>query len=124
MRGGAASRMETTSATGAPIAESGTGKPPAEPAAAESAITEPSARRGVVDDKSSDDLSEEQRNVRNLIRVVGGFVAWPALSISVAFMLDIQEHIIHIAGLFPIGVAGAVLVIMAPKLAKKWAPDA
>jgi hypothetical protein len=80
-------------------------------------------RRGVVDDSVVDDLTDEQRNLRNLIRVVGGFVAWPSLSISVAFMLDLEEHFLHIAGLFPLGVAGLVAMIMAPKLAKKWAPE-
>lgn len=80
------------------------------------------ARRGVYDDAAQDDLTEEQRNVKNLIRVVGGFVAWPALSISVAFMLDLEEHFLHIAGLFPLGMAGLIAMIMAPRLAKKWVP--
>lgn len=65
----------------------------------------------------------EQQNVTNLLRWIGGFIAWPALSISLIFMLDIDEHILHIAGLFPLGIAGLVLFLMAPKLAAKWVPE-
>ncbi len=66
------------------------------------------------------ELSEEQRNVRNLIRVVSGFIAWPALSISLVMMLDLEEHILHIGGLFPLGIAAVILFFLAPRLAVKW----
>ncbi len=77
-------------------------------------------RRGIVEPKA-DDLTEDQRQIRNLLRAVGLFVAWPSLSISVAFMLDLEEHLLHIVGLFPLGLAGLIVFLMAPKLAKKWA---
>lgn len=70
------------------------------------------------------DLSEEQRNVRNLIRAVGSFVAWPSLSIAFIFLLDLEEHLLHVVGLFPLGFAGVAAIFMAPKLAKRWVPDA
>jgi hypothetical protein len=73
---------------------------------------------------AADELNEEQRNVRNLVRVVSSFVVWPALSISLIMMLDLDEHILHIAGLFPLACAGFVTFLMAPKLARRWVPDA
>lgn len=69
-------------------------------------------------------MNEEQQNVRNLIRVVSGLIAWPALSISLVMTLDLDEHILHIAGLFPLGVAGLIGFFLAPRLAERWVPDA
>ena len=65
-------------------------------------------------------LSEEQRNVRNLIRIVGLFVAWPSLSLGLVFMLEARDHLLHIAGLLPLGVAGLVAVAVAPRLARRF----
>ncbi len=65
----------------------------------------------------------ERQNVTNLLRVVGSFVAFPSLTISLAFALDLDEHLLHALGLFPVGVAGVVLVAMAPRLAAKWVAE-
>ncbi len=64
----------------------------------------------------------ERQNVTNLIRMVGFFVAFPSLTISMAFMLDLDEHLLHIAGLFPLGVAGVAAIVLAPRLAARWVP--
>ncbi len=69
------------------------------------------------------ELNEEQQNIRNLIRVVGSFVAWPALSISLVFFFDLDEHFLHVAGLLPLGLAGLAAVVMAPKLAARFAQE-
>lgn len=69
------------------------------------------------------DMSEEQTNVRNLIRIVSGFIAWPALSISLVMMLDLDEHLLHIAGLLPLGLIGVAGFFLAPKLAVRWVHD-
>jgi hypothetical protein len=69
-------------------------------------------------------MHEEQRNVRNLIRFVAFFVAWPALSISAVLFLDFEEHLLHILGLLPLGIAAVVVFIRAPSLARRFVPDA
>ena len=65
-------------------------------------------------------LSEEQRNVRNLIRIVGVFLAWPSLGLGLVFLLEARDHLLHIAGLLPLGVAGLVAVAVAPRLARRF----
>jgi len=70
------------------------------------------------------DLGEEQRNVRNLIRIVGAFIAWPSLSIGLVMaIIDFQEHLLHILGLVPLGAAALVLYARAPRLAVRFVPD-
>ncbi len=69
------------------------------------------------------ELNEEQKNIRNLVRIVGSFIAWPALSISLVFMLDLDEHLLHVAGLFPLGMIGLLMVFLAPKIAARFAQD-
>lgn len=66
--------------------------------------------------------SEERRNVTRLIRWVSAFVAWPALTIGLAFLVfeDPSSHWLHIVGLLPLGVAACVVFAMAPRLAEKW----
>lgn len=66
------------------------------------------------------ELTEEQTNVRNLLRIFGAFVAWPSLSIGFVFLLDPTDHILHIAGLIPLGIAGVVLSVLAPRLSQRW----
>lgn len=66
------------------------------------------------------DLTEEQTNVRNLLRIFGMFVAWPSLSLGFVFLLDPEDHILHIAGLIPLGIAGLIVAVLAPKLSKRW----
>ena len=66
------------------------------------------------------ELTEEQTNVRNLLRIFGVFVAWPSLSIGLVFLLDPTDHILHIAGLIPLGIGGLILTLLAPKLAVRW----
>lgn len=73
----------------------------------------------------SDDLvNPEQANVRRLIRWVAMFIAWPSLSIGLAFLIftNPSEHWLHIAGLLPLGMAACVLFALAPRLAERWVP--
>lgn len=74
--------------------------------------------------EASLDEPVERRNVRRLIRWVSAFVAWPSLSIGLAFLVftDPSEHWLHIAGLVPLGVAALVLFALAPRLAERWVP--
>lgn len=65
----------------------------------------------------------ERQNVTNLIRVVGFFIAFPSLTIGAAFLLDIDEHLLHIAGLLPLGAAGVAAILLAPRLAARWVPE-
>ena len=66
----------------------------------------------------------ERANVRRLIRWVAAFVAWPSLSIGLAFLVftDPSEHWLHIAGLVPLGVAACIAFALAPRLAERWVP--
>lgn len=70
------------------------------------------------------DEPEERGNVRRLIRWVAMFVAWPSLSIGLAFLVftDPSDHWLHIAGLVPLGVCALLVFAMAPKLAERWVP--
>lgn len=65
----------------------------------------------------------ERQNVTNLIRVVGFFVAFPSLTIGGAFLLDLDDHVLHVAGLLPLGLAGVAAVVVAPRLAARWVPE-
>lgn len=69
-----------------------------------------------------DESGVERRNVTRLVRWVSAFVAWPSLSIALAFLVftDPNEHWLHIAGLMPVGVAACVVFALAPKLAARW----
>ncbi len=72
-----------------------------------------------------DDRAEEQRNVRNLIRWVAGFVAYPALSGSVAMAIfDLEEHLLHSIATLIIGVAALVVFARAQLLAERFIPTA
>lgn len=64
----------------------------------------------------------ERQNVAGLIRVVGFFLAFPSLTISAAFLLDLDEHLLHVIGLVPVGLAGVLAMVMAPRLAARWVP--
>lgn len=68
---------------------------------------------------------EERANVRRLIRWVAMFIAWPSLSIALAFLVftDPSEHWLHIGGLLPLGIVALTVFAMAPRLAQKWVPD-
>ena len=70
------------------------------------------------------DEPAERANVRRLIRWVAMFIAWPSLSIGLAFLVftDPSEHWLHIAGLLPLGCAALVLFALAPRLAKHYVP--
>lgn len=67
---------------------------------------------------------EERRNVRRLIRWVAMFVAWPSLSIGLAFLVftDPSDHWLHIAGLVPLGLAACVAFALAPRIASHYVP--
>lgn len=69
-----------------------------------------------------DDVATERRNVTRLLRWVSMFIAWPSLTIALAFLVFTgpSDHWLHIAGLLPTGLAAVVLFAMAPRLAEKF----
>lgn len=69
-----------------------------------------------------DDVATERRNMVRLLRIVSLFVAWPALTIALAFLVFTgpEDHWLHIAGLLPTGISACVLFAMAPRLADRW----
>ena len=69
---------------------------------------------------------EERRNVTRLIRWLSMFVAWPSLTIALAFLVVTgpSEHWLHIVGLLPVGIAALVAFAFAPRLAQKFVPEA
>ncbi len=73
-----------------------------------------------------DEVGLERRNVARLIRWVSAFVAWPSLSIALAFAVftDPGDHWLHIAGLMPLGLAACVTFALAPRLAERWVRSA
>lgn len=68
------------------------------------------------------ELAQERRNVTRLIRVVSVFVAWPSLTIALAFLVFTgpSDHWLHIFGLMPVGLAACVTFALAPRLAARW----
>jgi hypothetical protein len=68
-----------------------------------------------------DELGQERRNVTRLVRWVSAFVAWPSLSLALAFLVftDPSDHILHVAGLLPLGLAALVTFAMAPRIAAR-----
>jgi hypothetical protein len=68
-----------------------------------------------------DEVDVERRNVTRLLRWIGMFVAWPSLSIALAFLVFTgpRDHWLHIFGLLPVGIAGLGLFAMAPRLAER-----
>lgn len=74
-------------------------------------------------DDGEDAAATERRNVTRLIRWIAMFVAWPSLTIGLAFLVftDPADHWLHIAGLVPLGVAALVLFALAPRLAARFA---
>ena len=70
------------------------------------------------------DLEDERRNLTRLLRFVGGFLAWPALTVAFAFWVfeGWSTHWLHIAGLLPVGIAGLVLLFGAPRFAARYTP--
>lgn len=80
-------------------------------------------------DAGADELDEvavERRNVTRLIRWLSMFVAWPSLTIGLAFLVITgpNEHWLHIAGLLPLGTAAIVAFALAPRLAAKFVKSA
>jgi hypothetical protein len=72
------------------------------------------------------DVALERRNVTRLIRVVSVFVAWPSLTIALAFLVFTgpSDHWLHIVGLMPLGLAACVTFALAPRLAGRWVQHA
>jgi hypothetical protein len=73
----------------------------------------------------ADDLDEvavERRNVTRLIRWMSMFVAWPSLTIALAFLVVTgpSEHWLHIFGLLPLGLAALATFAVAPRLAARF----
>lgn len=72
---------------------------------------------------SIDANAEERRNIRILLRWISGFIAWPSLTIALAFLLiDPSEHALHIAGLLPLGLAAVALFFLSPRVAMRFYP--
>ena len=75
-------------------------------------------------DPPEDDATplDERRNVTRLIRWIAMFVAWPSLTIGLAFLVftDPSDHWLHIAGLVPLGLAALVAFALAPRLAARF----
>ena len=69
-----------------------------------------------------DESSEERRNVTRLIRVMAGFVAFPSLTIALAFLVfeGPSEHWMHIAGLSAAFALAMVAFVMAPQWAARF----
>jgi hypothetical protein len=86
-----------------------------------SATSDSASEPDATDPSGSDGLSEERRNVTRLIRWVSMFVAWPSLTIALAFLVVTgpSEHWLHIFGLLPLGLAALVAFAMAPGLAER-----
>lgn len=68
---------------------------------------------------------EERANVTRLLRWIAVFIAFPSLTIGLAFLVftDPGEHWLHIAGLIPLGIGALVVFAVAPNLARKWYPQ-
>jgi hypothetical protein len=69
-----------------------------------------------------DDVAVERRNVTRLIRVMAGFVAFPSLTIALAFFVveGPSEHWMHIAGLFGAFILACVAFALAPRWADRF----
>jgi membrane protein YdbS with pleckstrin-like domain len=74
-----------------------------------------------LDSTESSEFAEERRNVVRLIRVMAGFVAFPSLTIALAFVVfeGPSAHWMHIAGLSLAFVAAVAAFVMAPRLAER-----
>ena len=72
--------------------------------------------------EGDDDADAERRNLTRLVRWLSMFVAWPSLTIGLAFLVftDPSDHWLHIAGLVPLGIAALVVFALAPRLAAKF----
>lgn len=67
--------------------------------------------------------AEERRNVTILLRFISGFVAWPSLTIALAFLaIDPSDHALHVAGLLPLGLAAVVLFFLSGRVATRFYP--
>lgn len=66
-------------------------------------------------------MNPELANVTRLIRVVAMFVAWPSLSIGLAFIVfeGINDHWEHVS-LVPLGLAACVVFGLAPRIAARF----
>ena len=76
------------------------------------------------EDTPGDDAgTTERRNLTRLVRWIAMFVAWPSLTIGLAFLVftDPSDHWLHIAGLVPLGLAALVLFALAPRIAARLA---
>ncbi len=66
--------------------------------------------------------AEERRNIRILLRWIGGFAAWPGLSIALVFLLDLDGHVGHFILTLTFGLLGLALFFAAPRLAARFYP--
>ena len=71
-----------------------------------------------------DERTTERRNVTRLVRVLAGFVAFPSLTIALAFLVfeGPSAHWMHIAGLSAAFVLAVVAFVMAPHWAVRFVP--
>ena len=72
--------------------------------------------------EADDDAAAERRNVARLIRVLSGFVAFPSLTIALAFLVfeGPSEHWMHIAGLSAAFLLAVVAFVQAPSWAARF----
>ena len=72
-----------------------------------------------------DERAQERRNVVRLIRVMAGFIAFPSLTIALAFLVfeGPSAHWMHIAGLSAAFGLAVVAFVMAPKWAERFVGD-
>ncbi len=64
----------------------------------------------------------ERRNIRTLLRWIGGFMAWPGLSIALVFLLDLEGHVGHFALTLTFGLIGVAVFLAAPRIAIRFYP--
>ena len=64
---------------------------------------------------------DEHRKLTCLVRFVGAFIAFPALTTSAAFWIweGFESHTLHVVGLGLAGAVGVLLIARAPFFAAK-----
>ncbi|HET6398844.1 MAG TPA: hypothetical protein VFH47_04755 [Candidatus Thermoplasmatota archaeon] len=73
-------------------------------------------------DPPEPDTSQDARKMRQLLRVVSGIVAFPAVTICLAYILfeDISDHVLHILVYGAVSAAAITVWTLAPRLAARW----
>jgi hypothetical protein len=73
-------------------------------------------------DPPEPDTTQDARKMRQLLRVVSAIVAFPAVTICLAYILfeDISDHVLHILVYGAVSVAAVAVWALAPRLARRW----